>query len=135
MKYFVLHLNENSQKTNFLDVATGAYTDVGFILEQNKIENRKKDPVSRNGGLHQQAKANPANQLISEKLANFNPCIKVEFFEDQMTSYEVVHYKVSLASSKWLARWIKVDRWDCFYFRSQDFFIFIFYFHFLFSEI
>ena len=72
MKYFVLHLNENSQKTNFLDVATGASTDVGFILEQNKLEKRKKDPVSGNGGLHQQAKANPANQLISEKLTKWH---------------------------------------------------------------
>ena len=40
MKYLVLHLNENSQKTNFLDVATSAYTDIGFIFEWNKIEKR-----------------------------------------------------------------------------------------------
>ena len=30
-------------------------------------------------------------------------------------------HKLPLAPSKWLSRWIKVDKWDYFHFLSQDF--------------
>ena len=38
-------------------------------------------------------------------------------------------HKVPLNLTKWLSRWTKVDKWDCFHFRSQVFFS-IFYFNF-----
>ena len=56
--------------------------------------------------------------------------MKVNFFLAQMTSFEVVKnspltiffHKVPLAPSKWLSRWIKMDKWDYFHFCIQDFF-------------
>ena len=46
------------------------------------------------------------------------------------------NHKVPLAPSKWLSRRIKMDKWDYYYFRSQDlFFYFYFNFHLFFLNM
>ena len=67
-----------------------------------------------------------------------NPCMKFDFFLDQMTSFEVFNslmnfiHKVPLTQSKCLSKWIKVDKWDYFQNRPQDFFFSYYIFQFLF---
>ena len=61
----------------------GTSSDNGFIYKKIKINenrNRKKHPVSENGGLHKQGMANPANQQISEKLHFLTHAFTFEFF-------------------------------------------------------
>ena len=66
------------------------------------------------------------NQPISgkiAKMAHFNPCMKFENCLGQ-----IILFKVPLALSKCLSKWIKVDKWDYFQNLLQDFFLsFLFY--------